>query len=429
MFNKRYVLSKVPVPDGSPAFLVYDLKEERIIHEISNYSTYLINERSNSSLTVYQALNHLIEFWKFMVDEVISLNSISNHTIRAFRDLNYRKVRGSRAHRGGEDQAKLTVNLKLERIYDWINWLQLTRQVPIGTIGRHGLVVSISDASTVGRRGRGRRVPGEGRKYPLLYRVSKRNAKHSAPASVVTERDVNDLMAQFASKFGPFIAQRNILFVDIAESTGFRRGSICSLRVDQFEVGEIERADGEYLVRPSKQKFGYTKTFGIEITLAYRILEFIENYWKPWVAKYKIPAGVHRNALFLSEKSGQPILERSMTQAISSAFRELGFGKGVGPHTLRGKFASTLADMELAERRELGLDTSNRSIAAAVAMKLGHDDPDQFYRYASSSQARQARIAREGRSFELKSLREEVKNLKAQLALLEAVDGNPEKDD
>lgn len=416
MSSNRYVLSQVPVQNGRPAFLVYDIKEERIVREISDYATYLVDERNSSTLTVRQGLHSLIEFWTFIVSEGLNLRSISSHTIRTFRDRNFLKVRKSKAHRGGEDQAKLTVNHKLERIYDWIVWLQRTRLVPVGTIGRHGLVVAIIEATPVQKRRDGRWIRGGVRKYPLLYRVGRRNAKHNAPASVVTAKDVSDLMARFSERYGPFIAQRNSLFVDIAESAGFRRGSICSLTVDQFELCDIDKADGEYLVRPPKQKFGYTKTFGIELSLALRVREFIDNYWWPWVIENEVPAGVHKNAIFLSEKTGKPILERSMTQAISRAFRELGFDKGIGPHTLRGKFASTFADDELAERRELGLDTSNRSIAAAVAMKLGHEDPDQFYRYASSSQARQARIAREGRLAEMKTLHEEVKMLRERLA-------------
>lgn len=155
-------------------------------------------------------------------------------------------------------------------------------------------------------------------------------------------------------------------------------------------------------------------TFGISLTLAYRILDFIEQYWEPWVKRHKVPASIHRHRLFLSARGGRPITERAMTQIISAAFRELGFEKGIGPHTLRGKFTSETADDELAERLELGLDTSNRSIAAAIAPKLGHSDPDQFYRYASASQSKRARIEREGRITELKALRLENGELKGE---------------
>lgn len=415
MSNLRYIVSEVPVQEGCPAFLVYDLEDDRVLRELTDYATYQIDERGNSSLTVGQGLHHLVEFWAFLQYEGTRLRSVSNATIRKFKAENFKKVKKSKAHRGGDDQAKKTVNVKLERIYQWIVWLQETGRVPVGTIGRRGLVVAIIESKVVRKRSGGRWVAGGERKYPLLFKVGKRNAKHNAAGSVVTDTDVSDLMAYFSERFDPFVAQRNSLFADIADSAGFRRGSICSLRIDQFDMSEIETAEGEYLVRPSKQKLSYTKTFGIELALAYRICEFIENYWKPWVKEHKVLKSVHENALFLSEKTGKPILERSMTQVISRAFRSLGFDKGIGPHILRGKFASTFVDQELAERRELGLDTSNRSIAAAAAMKLGHDDPNQFYGYASSSQARLARIAREGSLAELKALREEVKTLREQV--------------
>lgn len=422
MSNPRYIVSEVPVQEGCPAFLVYDLEQDCVLRELTDYATYQVDERGNTSLTVGQGLHHLVEFWTFLQNEGTRLRSVSNATIRKFKAENFKKVKKSKAHRGGDDQAKNTVNLKLERIYQWIVWLQETGRVPVGTIGRRGLVVAIIESKVVRKRSGGRWVAGGEKKYPLLFKVGKRNAKHNAAGSVVTDNDVSDLMAYFSDRFDPFVAQRNSLFADIADSAGFRRGSICSLRIDQFDISEIEAAKGEYLVRPPKQKLSYTKTFGIELALAYRICEFIENYWKPWVKEHRVLKSVHENALFLSEKTGKPILQRSMTQVISRAFRSLGFDKGIGPHILRGKFASTFVDEELAERRELGLDTSNRSIAAAAAMKLGHDDPDQFYAYASSSQARLARIAREGRLAELKALRDEVKALREQVRQLSGGD-------
>lgn len=418
MSSSRFVVSRVPTSAGLPAFLVYDLEKACIVTELTDYATYQVTERSSALSTVGQGLLHLLEFWKFLLNERTTLRAISDRTIRKFKEENFKKVKKSRAHRGGDDQAKSTVNLKLERIYAWIVWLQDTRRVPLGTIGRHGLVMAVVDAPTIRKVKGGKWMVAGGRKYPLLYTVSKGNAKHQAPGAVITDEHVRGLMAIFSERFGPFISQRNSLFVDIADSAGFRRGSICSLRVDQFSLKDLEGAEGEYLVRPMRQKFSYTKTFGIELSLAYRIREFIDNYWLPWVAEHDIPEAVHRNALFLSEKTGKPILERSMTQAISHAFRELGFEKGIGPHKLRGKFTSNFVDEELAERRALGLDTSNRSIAAAAAMKLGHEDPDQFYGYASSSQARQSRIAREGRHAEMKALREEVKVLREKLMQL-----------
>lgn len=232
----------------------------------------------------------------------------------------------------------------------------------------------------------------------------------------VTNEHVASLLSLFIERHEPYVAQRNILFIDIAETTGFRRGSICSLTVGQFEFAAIERAKEEFLVRPDRQKFGYINTFGIPLDLAYRIRQFIDAHWLPWVKEKKIGKAVHNGRLFLSAKTGGPITDRAMTQIVSAGFRELGLDKGIGPHRLRAKFTSEQTDNELAERKELGLDTSNMSIAADIAMKLGHEDPTQYYRYASSSQARQARIAREGKAAELKALRQENKERKEKLA-------------
>lgn len=410
MERNNIIISWVPISCGHQGFLIYDIEMHRVIDEISDYAHYLLNDRQYSKLTIEQGLNHLVEFLCYLSCEGISLHRISDGILRKFRDENYNKVCNSSAHRGGQNNAKITVNIKMRRIYDWLAWLQSTKRLPVGTVGLNGLITAIINDPAA--RGRLKRIYCDTRRYPLLFRVTGINAKHNAPAVAVTDEHVNLLYSFFLSRHDSFIALRNILFVDIADNSGLRRGSICSFSIDQFNLNDINIANGEFLIKPSRQKFGYSKTFGINLSLAYRIRQFIDDYWHPWVMERNLSVDVHKNHLFLAAKTGKPILERSMTQIISGAFRELGFDKGVGPHTLRGKFASQLSDDELAERLELGLDTSNMSIAAAVSMKLGHNDPSQFYRYASSSQARQARIARDGRLAELKRLKDENIKLK-----------------
>ncbi|MDM0082915.1 tyrosine-type recombinase/integrase [Variovorax sp. J31P179] len=412
--ESRLLVSEVSLGADRPGFLVYDLQARRLVAEISDYAQVMLADRFYSSFTVEQGLNHLVEFWQHLLETRGRLNRVSDAVIREFRDQNLAKVKASAAHRGSDNHAKATVNLKLCRIYDWLIWLQQARRVPVGTVGRTGLVTALIEAQSYRpvRGGKWRR--GE-RKYPLLFKLAGSNAKHNVPASVITNEHVASLLSLFIERHEPYVAQRNILFIDIAETTGFRRGSICSLTVEQFAIEAIERSKEEFLVRPSRQKFGYTNTFGIPLDLAYRIRQFIDEHWLPWVGEKKTGDAVHNGRLFLSAKTGGPITDRAMTQIVSAGFRELGLDKGIGPHRLRAKFTSEQSDQELAERKELGLDTSNMSIAADLAMKLGHTDPTQYYRYASSSQARQARIARDGRAAELKALRQENKDLKLSL--------------
>lgn len=402
------------------AFLVYDISDERLITEISDYAETQLTRRSNSVLTVEQGLNHLVEFWGFLKARGIALGMISDQVIECFRDENFKKVQQSAAHRGQENHAKATVNLKLYRIYDWLVWLQENQRLPVGTIGLRGLVTLLVEAQTATTRvkGRSNRFASRERKYPLVYSIPDANAKHNAPATVVSEKHLSDLIAYFMSHPDRFLSQRNVLFIDIADAAGFRRGSICSLDERQFRQADIDKADGEFLVRPLRQKLGYAKTFAISLSLAYRIRQFIDDYWLPWVAERRIPASTHQHRIFLSAKTGRPVTDRRMTQVVSAGFRALGFDKGTGPHALRSKFTSETADNELADRLELGLDTSNWSIAAAMAPKLGHNDPTQFYRYASSSQSRKARIQRESRAAELKKLKEEVQLLKEETEAL-----------
>lgn len=411
---ERFIVSRVPVGNSKCEFLVYDIYKRSVIPEISSYAQALSREKMCTRLTIEQGLAEILEFWRFLTDRESHLGSVSDSVVKEFRDRCLDKVRKAPAHRGNENHAKATVNHKLYRIYDWIIWLEMMRMVPVGTIGRKGLVSTLVDLTTR-RPSREDRGLVWGRKYPLIYKVANSNSKHSAPTAVTTDASVAALFAHFISRYDAYIARRNILFADIAEAAGFRRGSICSLCVDQFELEAVSTAVGEFLVRPRRQKFNYTRTFGISLSLAYRVREYIDSHLLPFIAAKKIPESVHQNRLFLSSKTGKPITDRAMTRVISAGFREIGFDKGVGVHSLRGKFASDLTDHELLERQALGLDTSNMSIAAAVAMKMGHNDPSQFYRYASATQARQARIRSEGRSAELIRLRAENEELKREI--------------
>jgi hypothetical protein len=412
------IISTIPRARGGCGFVVYDVDTGIIVNEITDYAQALVRS-GLSSITIEQGLNHLLEMWRYLGGKSSRLASICDGQIENFRDDNLKKVKRSRAYRGSEEQAKVTVNAKLCRIYHWLLWLQEKGYLRVGTIGQKGLVVAISETTQSAARAGARKVKWKfrpARNYPLLFKTKGNNGKHGAYRPVIQDEHVTSMYAAFIEKHQPFVAQRNILFAEIADSAGFRRGSICSLRVDQFTADEIHSAEEVFLVRPTSQKFGYTKTFEISLVLAYRIREFIDQYWLPWTIAKEVSESAHLNRLFLSSRTGKPITDGAMTSIVSRAFKQQGFGKGTGVHKLRGKFTSRETDDELAERRELGLDTSNRSIAAAISMKLGHDDPDQFYGYASSSQARQAQIARDGRLAELKRLREENEQFRQELA-------------
>lgn len=411
----RFLTSQFPVDDEGLGIIIYDLQDEQIVNCLTDYLQSLLYERHLSRHTVIQGAYQIVEFWTYLSENGVDASQITDCVLSNFRDSSYKKVMAAKAHRNSSEEAKRTVNLKLSRIYDWLIWMQGSGRFPAGVVGVRGLVTVYRLADDEISRRRTRRRSGFVGRYPLLFKVRDVNKKHAVQKGVVLDEHVSQLLAYFLTKYDLFTSQRNCLFVELADMTGFRRGSICSLTVDQFERVAIDEADGEFLVRPIRQKFSYSKTFGISLMAAYRVRQFVDDYWVPWVEEHGIPAKVHRNHIFLSSKSGAPITERAMSQIVSKGFRDIGFEKGVGPHSLRGKFASQVADEELEIRQELGLDTSNRSIAAAMAMKLGHNDPDQFYKYASSSQARRARIEREGRRSELSKLRTKIEELERRL--------------
>lgn len=413
--SNRFLISQFTVDENKVGIIVYDLHKEEVVDCLTDYLQCLINDRHLSKHTVIQGSYQLVEFWAYLSEMGLQASQTTDRVLSSFRDSSYRKVIVAKSHRNSPEDAKRTINLKLSRIYDWLVWMQGSGRLPTGVVDACGLVTVYRPADDWMFRGRNRRRRESVGIYPLLFKVRDINKKHAVQRVVVLDEHVSQLLGHFVTKYDLFTSQRNCLFVELADMTGFRRASICSLTVDQFDRSAIDGADGEFLVRPLRQKFSYSKTFAISLLAAYRVRQFIDDYWIPWVEEHGISASVHQNHIFLSSKSGSPITERAMSQIVSKGFRDIGFEKGVGPHALRGKFASQVADEELEIRQELGLDTSNRSIAASMAMKLGHNDPDQFYKYASSSQARRARIERDQRKSELGRLRSRIIELEQRL--------------
>ncbi|CRQ70808.1 tyrosine recombinase XerD [Pseudomonas aeruginosa] len=212
-------------------------------------------------------------------------------------------------------------------------------------------------------------VPGRHRgrtNYPATYRFAGERSKHQQ-RYVPSEDDRRRLVAHFYNSYSDSIAQRNALILDLALSVGWRRGSILSLKVDQF-VRSSQCLDGSS-VSPPEQKFGYTKAFSVDGTLMSRVAAYIAGHRAMLIER----TGGTSERLFLSDKTGEPLTPAAVTKIFARARTALGLPVGVGLHAWRRAFAVRTMSSELEKRKRLGLNLPFTDIAAVVANRLGHE--------------------------------------------------------
>lgn len=202
--------------------------------------------------------------------------------------------------------------------------------------------------------------------FPCTFRFAGERSKHNR-YHIPDDADRARMVEHFYSKYSQGVALRNALLLDIALSTGWRRGSIASLSVDQFSA---EVLDSEHiLVTPPEQKFGYTLSFSISSTLATRIGAYIRGPRSEIVRR----TGTSSVKVFLSAKRGTPLTAAGITKVFSNARKPLGLPPGVGIHSWRRAFANRAMAREVERRRRIGVNGTFSDVAAVVASQLGHE--------------------------------------------------------
>ncbi|RON68047.1 hypothetical protein BK671_13980 [Pseudomonas fluorescens] len=226
------------------------------------------------------------------------------------------------------------------------------------------------------------------------------------------------MISHFNSLADDYLASRNTLVLDIADTLGMRRASINSLTCTQFLVAlENEEALVDLVIVPSSQKFSYQFSYTFSFQLVSSILQYIEGPRKALLGRLKVPASISQDRLFLSSKTGKPLTERAITGFIASAMRFSGMPKG-SIHVFRHKFINDEVEREIMRRIEIKLDTSIESVAAAVAIKVGQVNPNSLHTYISDAFSRLEKKLPKDNKSKIKHLEKEISELKRQLQLL-----------
>lgn len=367
--------------------IVYDLRRKAVVHEILDYTMWLSRHAGRDAKTVSQTGNHLAGFWRKKLSGSNRLSTISDALILDYREEELKSVLKNPRSRGSERAAKNTVNQKLSALLNWLVWLQYTEICPPNTIGPAKCRVTAWPTQSL--RNYGPWMPNTGVSSDLYLRGAGTSGLTPAISRESLEA-VRELIE--VTNFSEYIAHRDSLFIDIAASTGFRRGSICGLRVDQFDRDKLERWNFDtFPVTPSSQKFGYDNTFEIDTLLALRVSEFIEGPRKQLLKDKAVPRRVTKDKIFLSSTTCRPIVDQSMTARVGKAVRAVGGVKGQAVHAFRGLFANEAIDSEGERRAELKMDTSTLSIASAIATQLGQRRAESLFPYVADHQSRTAR--------------------------------------
>jgi len=361
--------------NGSEVLLVYDIKADRLVPELTDFSVELSIGRRLSPLTVGKRVMHVISFCEHVGLASVEPRQVTTKELRDYRDKELERVAQRSASRDRILAAKRTVNEKLVSILQWLEWRWLNRSVELG-------LVTSAESERASQSQFGLHISD------LAFRRVGAAARHKASYIVDEAQLDNFRLAMMASRVGLYSRQRNLLIADIANTMGLRRASINSLCVSQFNREAIQRERRSFvMLRPSSQKFSYEIDYPCPVSLALRVCDFIDKHRQTLIAVKRAGISIHQDRVFLSARDGRPLTERAITQIFSKHMRALGAPKGVAIHALRAKFANDRIQAELANRIARGMDTSTESIASAVAMSMGHRSTRSLYAYVAAAQS------------------------------------------
>lgn len=412
----RFKTSVVEVGE-SFAWLLFDIAERNLVESLCEYADYLVVDQKLSRLSVEQEMGYLRVFWAYLINRSIKVDEISGAILKDFREYAFSATKKAPAHRGSVESAKASTNAKLVRIYYWLFWMKNTKRVGPGLIGvKPCAVESALNVDVVHSRN-----ISTSAKFPLLFRLKAGNNKHGLPNFRPDENTLDELTEYFQrAGHCAHVAHRNCLMASIASYTGFRRGSIQSLRVNQFNGNDYVETDrNSVLIRPFKQKFDYEDIYEIPIWLHEQVRQFICTYRSQAVKRCKAGARVHQNYVFISDRDGAPLSERAITKLMSKAMRALNAPKGTAIHVWRGKYATEETAEEYERRRELKMDTSILTMDSVIARKLGHKNLNSARPYTSEYEAAEVARLRAERDNERRADKKRILELEEKVRLLE----------
>lgn len=230
----------------------YDTEKNIIITELMDYAIYLQREESLSHQYIKNEMFHLSLFYSHIRKHHLQLTYADTQTLRDFRDDDFKRMQ--QRSTSIPKSLKSVVNNRLRRIYHFYAWLQLH----LGLRFLIGLKNAQIRSSLPNHIEKSAYKVRDKNMFPLLYPRIGALSKHTTKYEP-SEKNLRDLESVFLKHHDTYIAHRNLLMLEIANATGFRRASINSLLCSQFTDETIEITDEDFFViTPSEQKYSNT---------------------------------------------------------------------------------------------------------------------------------------------------------------------------
>ncbi|SMP77695.1 hypothetical protein [Noviherbaspirillum suwonense] len=114
--------------------MAYNLEEERLLLEITDYSIYLIAEELDEK-TVRNEIFHLKGFVEFLARHRLSYQEVTDSLLVRFRTEEYQRVIAAKNSAATILTTNRTVNAKLVRAYKFLYWLEYEQKLVVRLMG------------------------------------------------------------------------------------------------------------------------------------------------------------------------------------------------------------------------------------------------------------------------------------------------------
>jgi integrase len=368
--DERCKINGRPQP-GLPLLLS---SERTVLHSVSDWFRYQAVMLNHPPTTLRLYSDIMLLFWRYLIKQRIDWTEVDDDVLVSWR--NHQEIDGIK---------KRTINQRLSTVFQFYWWAQNHGYVQdiIAEPGNSENLVParISVATKLSRAKSG--VPAKFRlSSPLLYRTTREPNVHTPTAEEATS-----LHAVLATIGGPALAERNTLMLSWAEEAGLRRKEFAALTVDQIsdwdEIDALIEGDSCKDLELLVTKGGHRRVVEIVPDLLIRTRNYIEEdrtevvrrFDRKYGGVYKAPA-----AVFLSEKTGQALTLRAITNIFRGAFRKAEVG-GSG-HRMRARYLTNLVQHYYDEAfskhgNSIGFDI----VLLKAAEAAGHASPESLRPY------------------------------------------------
>jgi len=323
----------------------------------------------------------LFAFAEYLRSINISWQEVNDNNIANFKQKQY-KITKSKPNSRIPETARKTVNIKLRTIYEFYWWAEYHQYLIYNTIGydrnlpiRSNIAKYKIDPTVFKKDKTAMKTV-----YPLCESVTAEAGCHRRQ-HYASDQEISDLRKHYRATCEFFVAERNVLIVDIIEMIGWRDGSVASLTTRLFSNDVIkkaqERCNSTVKVTPEQQKRGYSFPFDAVLQLVIRVYKFIRDNRQGMlsrIGKAEVDAepDFDNSKLFISYTTGTGLTAQSISEIISSGFKSIGVvGERAGGHSIRRKFGKDKGSEYYETRKRLKLSTDPQDIVLDLAEALG----------------------------------------------------------